>query len=347
MPAAVLLKRRRVGMLEALLCVFSAATMVLSGSAATAQDVDRVGVQSIQTPAPALGNVVSAPTGTTVFTVSPSTGNVTRTSGAGYRVSAGSTRSLVTVFCGGPGYCDNTTATVTVTSIGSPTGRAALLTNFTVHPGTATILTPPAGTSTIVFTIAPIGRNQTKTFYVGADLPVLGDNSGQPTGPATASFQVTVSLKPLPFEGSGVGQATATVFRPINIALTSNLTFGTVTRPWAGDGSVTINSSNGARTITGMGAQLMGVPAPARAAFLVTGEGGQVISVSVPQTFTMTGPGSLTVTTNTTASGSLSLSSSLGSGGSYSFHVGGTLPTNGATPLGDYSGSFAVTVQYN
>jgi hypothetical protein len=79
----------------------------------------------------------------------------------------------------------------------------------------------------------------------------------------------------------------------------------------------------------------------------VTGEGGQAISISVPPTFVMNGPASLTVTTNKTAGESQILSSALGSGGSYGFYVGGTLPTSSATPVGAYSGSFAVTVQYN
>ena len=44
----------------------------------------------------------------------------------------------------------------------------------------------------LAFTIGPIGNNATKTFYVGADFPLFGDDSGQPTGPGENSFYVHV-----------------------------------------------------------------------------------------------------------------------------------------------------------
>lgn len=319
-----------------------------SPSSSQILDNDRVGVQSIQTPAPALGNVVSAPAGTTVFTVSPSSGNVSRSSGNGYRVSGGTTRSLVSVFCGGPGYCDSTEATITVGSIGSPTARAGQLTNFTVSPVTAVITAAPTGTNPITFKIGPIGRNQTKSFYVGADFPILGDNSGQPTGAASSGFEVGVSLTPLPFSGSGTGLATATVFRPIVVSSTSNMSFGIVSRPLTGNGTVNLDAVTGVRTVTGNGAEGINSPAPFRAAYTVSGEGGQVFSAALPSTFTMTGPGGeIVVTPTISAPGTQTLSSSLGSAGSYSFHVGGSFPMTSTTPLGSYSGTFAVIVQYN
>jgi len=328
--------------------VVAALALAFAGAPASTQDADRVAVDSIQSPAPSLGNVVSAPTGLTVFTVSPSTGAVTKSSGNGYRVSSGTTRSLVVVSCGGPGYCATTEPTITIRSIGSPTGRAGQLTNFVISPVTATIVSAPIGTDPVTFKIAPIGRNETRSFYVGADFPIYGDDSGKPTGAASANFEVTVSLTPLPFSGSRTGEAIATVFRPINVALTSNFAFGTISRPFLGSGTVSIDSVTGNRTVTGQGVQGMNSPAPARAAYTVTGEGGQVFSITVPPTFSMTGPGgTITVTTNHTAGGFQSLSGSLGSPGSYSFRVGGSFPVSSTTGLGTYSGSFAVTVQYN
>uniref|UniRef100_UPI002ED87F8D DUF4402 domain-containing protein n=1 Tax=Allosphingosinicella sp. TaxID=2823234 RepID=UPI002ED87F8D len=323
--------------------------IMLLGASAQAQDNDRVWVESIETPAPVLGNVASAASGTTVFTVSPSTGTVTKVSGNGYRVSNASTRALVTVGCGGPGYCNNFEARITVRSIGSPTGRAGQLTNFTVSPITATIVAPPSGTNPMTFTIGPIGRNSTKSFYVGMDFPIEGDSSGKPTGAATSAFEVQVELIHTPFSGTRSGLATATVFRPITIGLTSNLAFGTVSRPFAGSGAISVDAATGARSVSGAGVQAMNTPSATRATYSANGEGGQVFSVSVPQTFAMNraGGGSLTVTTSNTAAGTQILSGAMGSSGSYSFSVGGSFPVTEATPLGNYSGAFAVMVQYN
>src|SRR3954462_8736657 len=51
------------------------------------------------TTVPALGNVVSAASGDSSFTINPSTGVVTRSSGSAVRLTSASTRALVTVSC--------------------------------------------------------------------------------------------------------------------------------------------------------------------------------------------------------------------------------------------------------
>jgi hypothetical protein len=88
-------------------------------------------------------------------------------------------------------------------------------------------------------------------------------------------------------------------------------------------------------------------PLPTRAAFNVTGEGGQAFSIAVPPTFQMTGPETLTVTTTSSAGASAVLSSTLGSMGSFALGVGGSLPITSTMLTGDYSGMFTVTVAYN
>jgi hypothetical protein len=302
---------------------------------------------SVTSPDPQLGNVVSAPTGDTIFRVSPSASTVTVAGGTGYRVSGGTTRAVVTVTCPNVGACNTKDVDVTISAIGSPTKRARALTNFTVSNGTATIKVPPgvSGTNPITFKLNPVGRSSTKYFYLGMDFPIAGDSSGLPTGVATSNFLINATAASVNISANG--QAVATVFRPITIGLTSNLSFGTVSRPFAGTGTVSLDSATGERALTGQGVQGI-LAAPVRAAYLVSGEGGQVFSISVPPTFTMTGAtDTLTVTTNNNAAGTQVLSGSLGSAGSRAFHVGGSFPLNSSTGLGTYSGSFAVTVQYN
>lgn len=304
---------------------------------------------SVNVPAPSLGKVVSAPAGDTTFTTTASSGNISVTAGSGYRVSPDFSQVIVTVTCPNVGACNNKDVDVTISAIGSPTGRARALTNFTVASGTATIKTPPGvtGTNPITFQLDPVGRSANKYFYVGMDFPIAGDNSGLPTGVATSSFQINAQAASVNI--SAIGQAIATVFRPITITMTSNLAFGAVSRPFAGNGLVTLDAATGEVTVSGQGVQEMpGIAAPASAAYTVNGEGGQTFSISVPPSFVMVGPGgNLTVTTTSTAGTIQSFSGALGSAGSYAFKVGGSFPLTATTPTGAYSGTFDVVVNYN
>jgi hypothetical protein len=222
------------------------------------------------------------------------------------------------------------------------------LTNFTVAMGTASLVGSASGTNPVSFTIGPIGKNGTKTFYVGMDVPIGGDDSGKATGSASSGFYVYIAASPTtPTTGSTSGLATATVRRRLSVSKASDLNFGTVVKPGSGSGTVAIDATTGARSFTG-GA--LGTPAAvSRAVYNITGEGGQAFSISIPSSFTMSsGANSLTVTTTATASGAQVLSNSLGSAGSFpAIGVGGSFSVTSSTTSGAYSGTFAVTVNYN
>lgn len=145
--------------------------------------------------------------------------------------------------------------------------------------------------------------------------------------------------------------ATGTIFQPIQLAKDSDLSFGTVVRPAAGTGTVTISQTDGTRSLSGAGALLTTGPnAPAgRAAFTVTGEGGQTFSITVPANFNMTRTGgaeTIQVTLTPTATTGL-LSSTLGNTGTATFGVGGSIPVADTTHSGAYTGTFNVIVAYN
>lgn len=53
------------------------------------------------------------------------------------------------------------------------------------------------------------------------------------------------------------------------------------------------------------------------------------------------------MTTNNNANGTQILSGALGSAGTLPFSVGGSFPLSSTMALGGYTGTFAVTVQYN
>jgi Domain of unknown function (DUF4402) len=321
--------------------------LVVQGLAFAAQAASRYTVQV--SPNVDLGVVTSAAAGDTVFRVDPSTGSVTLISGSATRSSSASTHAVVTISCT-PAVTGDCTANVTLAlaSAGAPSGRARALTRITFTMGTAVLAGGPGppGGATASFTIAPIGPNASKTFFVGADMGVAGDDSGLPTGVAEADFSVNMTEASTSVTASTTGRFLATVIRSIAISKLSDLVFGRVATPPTGSGTVVINPNTGAQSSTN-GVATFATPAPSRAAFNVTGEGGQAFSVTVPASFVMTGPQSMTVTTSSSVTGAPLLSGSLGSAGSFTFGVGGSAPISSTTPNGDYAGSFTVTVAYN
>lgn len=294
-----------------------------------------------------LGNVASAASGQTVFKVDSSTGSVSVT-GNGGRVSTGAANVTVTVTCGNQTQCATDTPVVTISSSGTPTGRAAALTNFTVTAGTAVFQTGPNGTNPVTITLGPLGQNGSKTFRLGFDFPV---NATGTTGSATSRFTVgiTRSVGGNPGSGTASGTATATVFRAITISKTADLAFGKIVRPSSGSGTVSLTAA-GSRSVTGTGTVALSSPSPTAAAFSVSGEGGQAVTITIPASFDMTsGANSLTVTTVSTGGGVQTLSSTLGNAGSppTAITVGGSFPVTSSTPTGSYTGNLTVTVQYN
>jgi len=293
-----------------------------------------------------LGVVTSAPSGDTVFRVDPGTGAVTIISGGAARVNGGSTRAVVTVSCAAMSPSDCTkNVNIRIGSVGSTIGRGRALTRLTFTMGTATLVTGPGPPGSGGFTITPIGPNASKTFFVGADFGIAGDDSGLPTGLAEADFFAWAAESPATPTSGAIGRFQAQILRSIAIAKTSDLVFGRVTRPATGLGTVTIDAVTGTRTTTG--AVGLDSPTPTRAVFNVTGEGGQTFSVTVPPTVQMTGPQPMTVTLTSSAGAAPTLSGALGSQGSLTFGIGGQTSVDATTPPGDYSGSFTVTVAYN
>jgi len=302
-------------------------------------------VSSITPNSPDLGTVVSG-TGSTPFTiassgvVTPASG--TAGSGGAIRVTSGNTRPTITITCTGgsnSSKCPNGIVTVTVTATGSPT-RAGALTAFTVAAGTGTPTNiTGSGTGTLSFRLTGIPQGGNRTVYLGMQFPISA--AGSNTGNATSSFSVTTGASPL------TGTAIARVIRPLAVVNNSSLRFGILARPNAGSGSATIDAQTGARSVSGGVAAIAGSIGPAQ--FTLTGEGGQTVSITTTGSFPMTlsGAPNLTVTTSTWSASNL-LSSSLGSAGTLSVFVGGTLSDiTSSTPLGTYIGTFTVSAAYN
>ncbi|WP_165842961.1 DUF4402 domain-containing protein [Phenylobacterium deserti] len=310
---------------------------MVASNAAQAQTFG-VGVNSD----PNLGVVASASSGDTTFTINAGTDQVSK-SGNGARISSGSARGKVTVSCAS-GACTGKKVQVRVGVSGSPTGRARALTGFNVASGTLAV-SSVSGTNPLTFVINsfPAGGGY---FWLGATYPIAGDDSGKATGAAGSGFAISAVLSGKSF-GAGTGStADATVYRKLSIVNDTPLSFGRIVRPTSGSSTATFSATNPQRVITGSGVWL-NTPSPTRAKYTITGEGGAAVSLSIPPSFTMTGPSTLTVTTDTTAQGAPVLSSITGNAGTYSFYVGGAMTLTSSTPSGAYSGSYVVTVSYN
>ena len=314
--------------------------------AAVAVAAQATPVYNVQVTANAdLGRVTSAPSGDTDFQIDPTAGNVTITNGGGATRSSNSpTRAMVTISCtGATGDCSKN-INVKLAAAGAPIGRARTLARITFVMGSAVLAGLPGLPGSSNFTIGPIGLNSSKTFFVGADFTIAGDDSGLATGLAEADFSVAAGEATNPTIGP-TGRFTATILRSMSITKTQDLVFGLVSTPTTGNGTVTVDPTTGVRTT--VGATGFGTPTPTQATFNVTGEGGQAITVTIPATFVMTGPQPMTVTTASSFTGSPLLSGALGSQGSFNFGVGGTIPVNSTTLNGSYMGNFTVTVAYN
>lgn len=319
--------------------------VALSAAAPAAAQTYRINLAAAR---PTLGEVISAASGETVFRIDASSGAASVISGGGARLGRGARRALATVSCDDDRECDTDRVAVEIDPLGAVTGRAAAIRGFAVSMGSAVLASPPVGASSLRFVIAPVGRNRSRTFYLGADIPIEGDDSAPPSGAASAMFQVSVGPAEDGHQGptaSALGTATGRVIQPLSITKTSDLAFGRVVRPSQGFGELRLDAATGQRSLTAG----VGLPRPSAvpARFAVSGQGGRMISVGLPSRFGISaGSRQLSVTTNTTGKGSVQLSTSGGRGG-YEFAVGGTIRLRSSTPPGVYRGILTVTAAYD
>lgn len=168
---------------------------------------------------------------------------------------------------------------------------------------------------------------------------------------ATAALAVVAFAAPaMAQSASTTGQGSITIIRPLTVTKNADLKLGAVVRPTTGAGTVVVSAA-GVRSVTGGVVGLSSGDTPQAAQFTIDGEGGQSVSVTIPATFSMAnGSDTLTVTTSNSLTGSAAsqtLSNALGSAGSLSFRVGGSVPVASTAPTGTYTGTFTVSAAYN
>jgi Mat/Ecp fimbriae major subunit len=130
--------------------------------------------------------------------------------------------------------------------------------------------------------------------------------------------------------------ARAKILRQVTVTNTSDLQFGTIVT--AATASTVAVSTAGARTC---GAGLVCSGATTAAGFNITGTSGQVVTISVPASVTLTSGTNNMSATLTSSAATATLASNAAS-----FTVGGTLSVGASQADGDYAGTFTATVDY-
>lgn len=341
-------RARRVKSSQPLLA--AAAALLGCAAAGTAQAACTYTYGSLSSTLPNLGNVVSGTVGKTTFRIEASaSGTITQLDGDGVRLSAGGSPVSITIATNSHSHCSSSTISGTLTATGSTSGRAKNMGNFDVAGGAGVSLSGESGTSTRTFTIAPLGKSVTRTLYLGMDFGIKGDDEGGATATTNGS-QASYILTLTPSNGNGVsrtGTGVATVRRSLRLTKNSDLKFGRIVRPSSGTSTISVSPITGLRSVTGTAVGLA-EPAASWASYTVNGEGGQTISISIPATVSMTGPGGgVTVNLTSFKPPPQQLSGSPNSDGVYDFWVGGNFTLDSTAVSGAYSGAFNVTVAYN
>ncbi|HXH37963.1 MAG TPA: DUF4402 domain-containing protein [Thermoanaerobaculia bacterium] len=139
---------------------------------------------------------------------------------------------------------------------------------------------------------------------------------------------------------SATASAFAKVITPIAITKNTDLNFGTII---SGPAGTVVVAPNGVETASGA-TTVNPNPSVSAAQFTVTGQPSTAYSISLPTSISITnGAQSMTVdtfTSNPTPGGLLS------AGGSQSLQVGATLNVLANQAVGNYAGTFSVTVAY-
>ena len=164
---------------------------------------------------------------------------------------------------------------------------------------------------------------------------------------ATVAATALVALASSPAAAvSPATQATANakIYKPLTISKVQNLDFGVIVLTGASfAGEVVSISQAGAVTCgSNPGVLLTCSGAPQAAKYHLVGTNNATVTVSSPG-FNLTGPGTLAFTPNAPATVNLG---GTGSTTGVDFSIGGSITLASTTPDGVYSGTFAVTADY-
>ena len=137
--------------------------------------------------------------------------------------------------------------------------------------------------------------------------------------------------------------ASAKIFRPLTISLVQNLDFGTIvlgTGSWSGE---VVSMSQAGSVTCGSGGNLTCSGTPQAAKYQVLGTSNSTVTISSPSFNLINGAATLAFTPNAPATVNIGPA---GPVQGVTFSIGGSITLNSSTPDGVYTGTFAVTANY-
>ncbi len=136
--------------------------------------------------------------------------------------------------------------------------------------------------------------------------------------------------------------ANAKIYKPLTISKVQNLDFGVIVLTGASFAGEVVSLSQAGTLTCGGGVNLTCSGSPQAAKYHLVGTNNATVTVSSPG-FNLTGPSTLAFTPNAPATVNLGAT---GSTAGVDFSIGGSITLASTTPDGVYSGTFAVTADY-
>jgi len=159
-----------------------------------------------------------------------------------------------------------------------------------------------------------------------------------------------LALIALPTAAIAGGSVTATapvsvtILAPVTLQATQGLAFGSVTKPSGAAGNTVNLDTSGNVTITGGGDASHPVSNATAARFDLIGQAGMTYSTTQSLSFAQQGLTNVTVSAPVAGNGQLGV---LPPSGVQELRFGGAFDLSASTPVGSYTGSLSVTVNYN
>ena len=144
---------------------------------------------------------------------------------------------------------------------------------------------------------------------------------------------------------SATANATLTIMAPGTLTKVKDIAFGSIVRPSTGTNTVTLSSVNSSVTVTGTGdASTVAGATPSAAKFTFVAPPGTTYTTTQTLTFTQAGLANISASSPTTTTGTLL---TVPAGGSQDLNLGGQFDISASTTAQAYTGSLALTVNYN
>ena len=138
--------------------------------------------------------------------------------------------------------------------------------------------------------------------------------------------------------------ASVVILAPVTITATQGLDFGSVTKPASAAGNTVTLDTSGAVTVSGSGDATHAASTVSAAKFNLVGDAGVTYSTTQSLSFAQPGLTNVSASAPAVSNGAPGI---IPASGQQELRFGGAFDLSAATPIGSYTGSLSVTVNYN